>query len=122
VLLKSREMMKLKGIKSIIWEKRMKVKNRKMSLKLLVSKGINLRWTDSISKWEPSNMIKTTFKTMKIISKTKKKKRKNNMKESWKMMWINKIKCNYKKMNKIKMKTRWMKGNMMKSLKIMVKS
>jgi hypothetical protein len=33
VLLKSREMMKLKGIKSIIWEKRMKVKNRKMSLK-----------------------------------------------------------------------------------------
>jgi hypothetical protein len=122
VLLKSREMMKLKGIKSIIWEKRMKVKNRKTSLKLLVSKGTNLRWTDSISKWEPSNMIKTTFKTMMITSKTKKKKRKNNMKESWKMMWINKIKCSYKKMIKIKMKTRWMKGNMMKSLKIMVKS
>jgi hypothetical protein len=32
-LLKSREMMKLKEIKSIIWGKRRKVKNRKMSLK-----------------------------------------------------------------------------------------
>jgi hypothetical protein len=60
---------------------------------------IRLRWIDFISKWEPSNMTKTTFKKTKRINKTKKKRRKNSMKESWKTILISKIKCKKKKWN-----------------------
>lgn len=66
----------------------------------MVKKGIKLKWIDIISKWVLSNMIKTIFRKMKRrINKMKKKRRKNSMKGSWKMIPINKIKCNKKKWN-----------------------
>ena len=64
----------------------------------MVNREINLKWTDIISKWVLSNMIKTIFRRMKKrINRMKKRRRKNRMKGNWKKMLISNNKCNKKK-------------------------